>query len=151
VQFWSPAIVLSTLPAQVGATREEDQLRTLCVGPAEWLIVQTSRRIASSRNLAGVLAAAVPGRDYASVDVSAGLQTLEVHGPATRDLLAKGCGLDLHPRRFPAGRCAQTKFAGLPVIIDCSDDVECFNLYVSRSYVSWLTSWLEAALALDCP
>ena len=151
LQIWPPAIVPSMLPTSIGATREEDPLRVLCLGPTEWLIVATSQRPASSHHLAASLAAAAPGRDYALVDVSAGLQTLELRGPTTRHLLAKGCGLDLHPRRFPAGRCTQTKFAGLPVIIDCPDDSGRFDLYVSRSYVSWITSWLEAALALDCP
>jgi sarcosine oxidase subunit gamma len=151
VQFWPPAIVPSMLLTPIGATREEGPLRVLCLGPAEWLIVATAQRPAASLHLAALLTAVAPGRDYALVDVSAGLQTLELRGPTTRHLLAKGCGLDLHPRRFAAGRCAQTKFAGLPVIIDCPDDSGRFDLYVSRSYVSWITAWLEAALALDCP
>jgi sarcosine oxidase subunit gamma len=45
------------------------------------------------------------------VDVGANRTTLLVSGPAARAVLERGCTLDLHPRSFTAGHCAQTTFA----------------------------------------
>jgi hypothetical protein len=47
----------------------------------------------------------------AVVDLSCGLRALRLEGPTTRELLSKGCGLDLHPDSFPAGRCTRTRLA----------------------------------------
>ena len=51
-------------------------------------------------------------------DLSASRAVIEIAGAHARTLLQKGCGLDLHPREFGPGQCAQTLFAKLPVIID---------------------------------
>jgi sarcosine oxidase subunit gamma len=141
VQSWSPSAVPKGLPATVGMAHH-DRFRALCVGPTEWLIVggPTSRLLAEAIGTTGLCG------DFTAIDVTEGLQTLELRGRASRDLLAAGCGLDLHENRFFAGQCARTRFAGLPVIIDCCGDPDRFQLYVSRSYVSWLTAWLEDAL-----
>jgi heterotetrameric sarcosine oxidase gamma subunit len=62
-------------------------------------------------------------------------------------LLRKGCGLDLHPRKFGPGQCAQTVFAKLPVIIDqLGPDrlgvAPVYRLFVRRSAAHWLAQWL---------
>jgi sarcosine oxidase subunit gamma len=67
-------------------------------------------------------------------------------------LLSKGCGLDLHPRSFPAGRCARTRFAQIPVVLDCPDEDSRFDMYAGRSYRQYLHEWLlDAAVEFeDC-
>ncbi len=57
-------------------------------------------------------------------------------------MLEKGCGLDLHPRAFTAGCCAQTVFARLPVIIDQISEAPLYRLFVQRSAARWLVDWL---------
>ena len=50
-------------------------------------------------------------------DVSAQRTTLELSAPGARDVLAQGCSLDLHPRAFGPGDCAQTLLARAAVIL----------------------------------
>jgi sarcosine oxidase subunit gamma len=76
-----------------------------------------------------------------AVNLSDALSILRMQGRVAREVLSKGCGLDLHPHTFPAGRCARTRFAGLAVTLDCVQP-ERFELYVARSYSSYLHAWL---------
>jgi sarcosine oxidase subunit gamma len=68
-----------------------------------------------------------------------------VRGSAARELLSKGCGLDLHPESFPAGHCARARFAQIPVVIECLEEPPRFEMTVARSYLQYLQSWLEDA------
>jgi sarcosine oxidase subunit gamma len=124
-------------------------LRTLWLGPDEWLVT-APRGLAP--DLTGRLRRAVAGRHAAVVDLSAGRAVIEIGGPRARTLLQKGCGLDLHPRVFGPGQCAQTMFAKLPVILDQLGSerpgaerlgaVPVYRLFVHRSAARWLTGWL---------
>jgi sarcosine oxidase subunit gamma len=65
-------------------------------------------------------------------------------------VLSKSCGLDFHPRRFALGHCARTRFAQIPVLIDCVDALPRFELYVQKSYSHYLEDWLiDAALEFE--
>jgi sarcosine oxidase subunit gamma len=75
-------------------------------------------------------------------DLSASRIVIEIAGREARTLLEKGCGLDLHPRAFTAGCCAQTLFAKLPVIIDQINAAPSYRLFVRRSAARWLCDWL---------
>lgn len=78
------------------------------------------------------------------VDRSHGLTALRVGGPRARDLLAKGCALDLHPRGFGIGRCAATEIAHAWTHLRqlAADD---FLLLTPRSYAEDLLAWTERA------
>ena len=126
------------LPSRVGETRGA-ATHVLCTAPGEWLIVSRDLFPLALRQ---ELESELPEAGFALVDVTAGLARLEVRGPAARDVLARSCGLDFHPRHFPAGRCARTRFAQIPVAIDCLDDPQRFELFFARSYLHYLRSWL---------
>jgi sarcosine oxidase subunit gamma len=51
------------------------------------------------------------------VDVTAARLAVELGGAGRFDLLASGCSLDLHPRAWGPGRCAQTLVSRVPVIL----------------------------------
>ena len=56
----------------------------------------------------------------------------------------KGCGLDVHPRAFPAGTCAQTLLGQVGVLLHCLDaDESHFEITVLRSFAEYLWAWLE--------
>jgi len=131
------------LPSQVGATMSEP-MRVLCVGPAEWLIVAHERQRLELRE---DIESELPKYGLALVELTDGFAGLDVRGSAARELLSKGCGLDLHPRSFPAGRCARTRFAQIPVVVECLDEPPRFELFVARSYFHYLHSWLTDAAA----
>ena len=137
-----PVVVASqVLPSQVGATAD-GPAHVLCVGPSDWLIVSSEQPASCVRDRVARDAAQ---HGLAIVDLSDGLASLDVRGPAAREVLSTGCGLDLHPRRFPAGRCARTRFAQVPVVIECFDDPPRFELTVARSYCRYLQEWLTDA------
>jgi sarcosine oxidase subunit gamma len=136
------------LPSEVGAT-VSGGMHVLCMGPAEWLIVSTERAACTLRER---IEPGLARQGLVLVDLSDGLAGLAVQGVAARDLLSKGCGLDFHPRIFPAGQCARTRFAQIPIIIDCLDEPPRFELYVARSYLHYLHAWLiDAAVEFGNP
>ena len=83
--------------------------------------------------------------DAAAVnDVGQGRLVLRLTGPRVRDILAKGCPLDLHASAFPTGHCAESLIGHIGVTIDCTAD-ETFDLYVNRSYAAFFWEWLTRA------
>ena len=131
------------LPERIGTTTTHPH-HALRVGPGEWLVVSNERDASSLREQ---MQSDLAAQNIALVDLTDGMSTLEVQGPATREILAKGCGLDLHPQTFPAGHCARTRFAQIPVIVECLDESESarFGLYAARSYHNYLCAWLNDA------
>lgn len=133
------------LPSEVGATLAGPP-RILCTAPGEWLLVSRGGLGVGTRE---TLEARLPAGQVL-VDLSEGLSVFGAQGVAVREVLAKGCGLNLHPRRFPPGACARARFAQIPVIIDCIQDPNHFELYVMRSYAHYLKDWLlDAAVEFD--
>jgi sarcosine oxidase subunit gamma len=84
------------------------------------------------------------------VDLSAARTTVLVAGDRARDLLAHGCALDLHPSRFPAGRCAQTMLAQAAITLVCVDPEPAYWLLVRASFARYLADWLVDAAAEFC-
>lgn len=77
-------------------------------------------------------------------NVSQVLACIEVQSPEVRALLLKGCALDLHPSRFPPGRCARPRFAALPTVLHCTGPTN-FECVVTSSHQDYLLSWLADA------
>lgn len=83
----------------------------------------------------------------ALVEQSHGRAALRLSGPRARDVLAKGCRLDLHPRSFTPGMCAQTTIAQIGVLLHQADDQPTYDLYVLSSYAAPFLDWLTASAA----
>jgi sarcosine oxidase, subunit gamma len=124
------------LPSQVGAMFS-GATHVLCLGPQDWLIVSKETDPSSIRTHLQ------PG--LALIDLTDGLATFEVQGRGTRELLSKGCGLDLHPQKFSTGRCARTRFAQIPLTMACARSPDQFELFIGRSYASYFMAWLTDA------
>ena len=115
----------------------------LWVRPDEWLVTgaDTSRRA-----IIDVFETAVDRDEGAAIDISSSRVLLELAGPASRDVLASCCPLDLHPRSFAAGHCAQSLIAKAPVLIHLVDDTPRWHLYVRPSLVAYVVAWLADAI-----
>lgn len=112
----------------------------LWLGPDEWLVVGPSD---SSGDLENLIRTAAGDEPASVTDVSAQRTTLLVAGPRARDLLAHGCALDLHPRSFGPGRCAQTTLARAQVVLVARDDPSAgFWVLVRSSFAGYLADWL---------
>jgi sarcosine oxidase subunit gamma len=127
------------LPVQVGETAAAFGALALCLGPQEWWLVSPEHEPSGiTPHLASELAA----EGLMLGDLTEGLAVLEVHGPGTRDLFSQACGLDFHPRVFGTGRCARARFAQIPAVLSCRDDLQRFELYVARSYAHYVHAYL---------
>jgi sarcosine oxidase subunit gamma len=120
-----PLVTGSSVPAGAG--------HLLALSPTEWWLVTNS-------------APAVEASTVRTVDLSEGRTVIRLAGPRAREVLAKGCGLDLHPRAFAAGRCAQTPIAHIGMLLHRVDD-GAWDLYVPRSYARHFWEWLTEAAA----
>ncbi|MEU9012617.1 sarcosine oxidase subunit gamma family protein [Streptomyces sp. NPDC048479] len=117
------------------------------LGPDEWLVVGPP---GSQSGLEDQIRAAAGDEPASVTDVSAQRTTLLVTGPRARDLLAHGCPLDLHPRAFGPGRCAQTTLARAQVVLVARDEPRAgFWLLVRSSFAGYLADWLLDA-ASEC-
>ena len=136
VPAYLAGVPLPMQPNRVAAMRE---VRTLWLGPDEWLVTAPE---GTAPDLLGRLGRALAGRHASVTDLSASRAIIEINGTQARTLLEKGCGVDLHPRAFGPGQCAQTLFAKLPVIIDQLAAAPLYRLFVRRSAARWLAEWL---------
>ena len=63
----------------------------------------------------------------------------------TQEALQKGTPLDLHPKVFRTGSCAQTGLSKANVILHRLSDEPRFEIYVTISFADYLWNWLERA------
>jgi heterotetrameric sarcosine oxidase gamma subunit len=115
----------------------------LWLAPGAWMVVaqdvQDGAHYRSLRERLGDLAAVV--------DQSHGRAVLRLAGPRARDVLAKGCRLDLHPRAFTPGMCAQTVIAQIGVLLHQCDEIPTYDLYVLAGYAVDFLEWLTSSAA----
>jgi sarcosine oxidase subunit gamma len=111
----------------------------LWLGPDEWLVLGPA---GSAAGIVDELEERLAGRHHSVVDVSANRAALELSEADRLELLAQGCGLDLHPRSWTPGRCAQTLLAGVPVLLQERDRAT--RIFVRPSFAGWLVDWLLA-------
>ncbi|MBA3690162.1 MAG: sarcosine oxidase subunit gamma [Actinobacteria bacterium] len=132
------------LPVEPNTAWEEGPRATLWLGPDEWLVLGPP---GAGPEIVAELLGALAGTHRSIVDVSANRVALELSGPGAKELLSKGCSLDLDPRGgWIVGRCAQTLLARLPVILH--ERAETTGVLVRPSFAGYLVDWLiEAAAA----
>ena len=114
----------------------------LWLGPDEWLIVTPE---GGQGAMEAALGAALAGQHVSVVDSTDARTTIRLHGAHARDVLMKGCPLDLHPRAFGPGQCAQSIVAKADVLIHQRDDAPTYDIYVLCSFSRYLWDWLVDA------
>ena len=128
------------LPLAPNTTARTGELIALWLGPDEWLLVGPP---GSEGDLESRIREAAGDEPVSVTDVSAQRTTLLVTGSRARDLLAHGCPLDLHPRTFGAGRCAQTTLGRTQIVLVARDEPRAgFWVLVRSSFAGYLTDWL---------
>ena len=125
-------------------TIAEGQDVTVCwMGPDEWLLILPPG--AQTRAVAA-LGEALAAHHASAVDTTGGYTLVNVAGARRRELLAKGCTLDLHPRSFSSGQCAQTNLGKAGVLLiprGDGSDAQSFDVIVRRSFADYLGIWLQ--------
>ena len=128
------------LPPAPNTWRLSGGREALWLGPDEWLVVAEP---GSAPAIMEELERALDGLHHSVVDVSANRAVVELAGDSRIDLLAEGCGLDLHPRSWREGRCAQTLLARVPVLLQ--ERSHATRVFVRPSFADHLVDWLQRA------
>lgn len=130
------------LPREPNTAWDEGPRAALWLGPDEWLLLGPAL---TGAQILDSVEASLAGIHHSVVDVSASRVALELRGPGVRELLSKGCSIDLHPRVWPAGSCAQTMLAKAPVILHQREQMT--RVLVRSSYTDYLIDWFLASAA----
>lgn len=130
------------LPPRVGAVASVADRHALCLGPGWWLVTDKPADEPLLECALAVQLRSVGGDAVSAVDVSAQRTTIDVSGPYARAVLAHGCSLDLHPREFGPGRCAQSQLAKAQIVLHQLDDRPTFRILVRASFAGYLGHWL---------
>lgn len=135
------------LPRTVGQTTRKGAYDALWLGPDEWLVVSPTDADLAER----LRSAAADGEGNAQVvDLSANRTILELGGPRAREVLEKGCPVDLHPRAFANDTAVATTLARVPVILWKADDTM-FRILPRASLASYVAAWLVDAMQEFAP
>jgi sarcosine oxidase, subunit gamma len=112
------------------------------LGPDEWLLLadpdsrEPGRQIAELENsLARVY--------HSVVDVSANRGVIDLAGPSRHELLSSACPIDLHPRSWGDGRCAQTVFGAAQILLQEREATT--RVFVRPSFAAYVIDLLVAA------
>lgn len=140
-------IIEFAIPMDANTVTAHEQRVACWLGPNEWLLIcgedEKAVLAAKLRDGLGTLFAAV-------TDVSSGQTIIRIGGQNALDVLAKGCTLDLHPRVFGSGRCAQSSIAKSGALIRHVDETPTLDIVVRRSFADYLWQWLTDAAAEYC-
>jgi sarcosine oxidase subunit gamma len=117
--------------------------RVVWLSPDEYLIICEAGK---DDDILGALNVALKNRHYAVNNISDALTAFKLSGPASRQVLAKGCALDLHPKQFVAGDCAQSLLSHAGITLLALSDHE-FIILCRTSFAAYMHAWLfDAAL-----
>lgn len=126
-------------PAKPGTVASSKTARVLWTGPNEWMVYS------DDTGLAATLVKAVAGLHAAVTDVTEHYTMIRLSGRHARDVMIKGCAIDLHPREFGPGQCVQSHLGRITVLFDQTDEVPSYDILVRASFAEYLWMYLEDA------
>jgi sarcosine oxidase subunit gamma len=128
------------LPTEANTWSRVGEREALWLGPDEWLVVSEGE---PAETIVHDLETRLSGQPASVVGVSAARAVIELTGRGRFDVLSAGCGLDLHPRSWRLGMCAQTILARVGVLLQERD--EATRVFLRPSYAGYLVTWLAQA------
>ena len=133
-------------PEKANTVARGNGYEMLWLGPDEWLVrSETAHDAARTAPLQAKLGTAFTGVFASAVDVGSGYTVLEISGTRTREVLARGCPLDLHPKLFGVGQCAQSHYFKASIAL-LPTGADSFDIVVRRSFADYFVRiMLDAA------
>jgi sarcosine oxidase subunit gamma len=128
------------LPSEANTVSAAGARQILWLGPNEWWVTGPD---GEAEVLVEKLRENFVGQHATACDVSESRAILALKGPKAREVLMRGVSLDLHPREFRVGQCAQTGLSRGNVLLHLADDTPTFEVYVLKSFSDYLWRWLE--------
>ena len=128
------------LPAKANTVANNGDRQILWLGPNEWWVTAKDGEAAG---LVEALRSAFAGQHATACDVSESRAIITLKGPKAREVLMRGISLDLHPKAFGTGQCAQTGLSRCNVLLHQVGEGPRFEIYVLKSFSDYLWRWLE--------
>lgn len=128
------------LPTQACQSAESSKALVQWLSPDEWLIITEGGQ---EGPLQQALRAQLSGH-YAITDVSGGQTVIALSGPKAEMVIRKSCPYDIHPSRFPTGKCVGTVFAKSSALLRRTG-ADSFELVIRRSFADYVWMWLQDA------
>ncbi len=132
------------LPAKANTVANNGDRQILWLGPNEWWVTAKDGEAAG---LVEALRSAFAGQHATACDVSESRAIITLKGPKAREVLMRGISLDLHPKAFGTGQCAQTGLSRCNVLLHQVGEGPRFEIYVLKSFSDYLWRWLEQIAA----
>src|SRR5262245_56599684 len=126
------------LPAAANTVSNGSMWQILWLGPNEWWITGPD---GEADSLVDALRANFAGQHASACDVSESRAIIALKGPKAREVLMRGVTLDLHPRAFHVGECAQTGLSRANALLHLIDDAPTFEVYVLKRFSDYLWRW----------
>ena len=132
-----------TFPPAANKFTTAGERHAVWLGPDEFMIMCEAGK---DEELASAIQASFGSRHTAVTNITDALAAFHLKGAAVRQVLAKGCALDLNQNSFTSGDAAQTLLSHAAVTIMALTDDE-FIVICRTSFASYLHNWfLDAAL-----
>ncbi len=139
------SVLGASLPVEPNTISEGQGVRAYWLGPNEWLLVTAPE---GQGELVDRLEKALAGASFAVCDVTGYYTAIELEGPNARHALEKGATLDMHPRVFQPGQCAQTLLSHAVIILrPTATTGDGFEIIARRSFADYVFVYLDDAAA----
>jgi len=126
-------------PAEPNTVASSPDRDILWLGPDEWIVVEHAD---TAQALVAELETSLGEAHHSVVDVSANRTVIEFAGASRLELLSSACPIDLHPRSWSDGRCAQTVFGAAQILLQEQDGTT--RLFVRPSFAGYVVDLLVA-------
>ena len=104
-----------------------NKTRILWNAPKTWLI------ISNKENIIEIIKGKCSEENFAITDISHSRAVIQIKGAQARELLKKGCPLNIN--EFEINNCAGSVFHGITIVVDCINvNPDTFNLLTLRSF-----------------
>jgi len=117
------------------------EIKILWLSIDQWLIICPRGRL---HEMVDELEAALKGQHFAVTDVSDMRTVIRLEGDGVREVLLKGCSLDLLGKGYEPGTVRRVRFAEIAALIQILD-ARTIELYVFRSYAHYAWDFLTVA------
>lgn len=134
-------VTLPDTPLRVEGSRG---VSVIWYGPEQWFVIAERGR--EGRDLEAELTP-VAGAHAAIVDQGDGRAVVRLSGSHVRDVLAKGMGLDLHPKAFKPNGVAITQASHIGVVLWQADAAPVYEIAMFRSFADSFARWLTHSAA----
>lgn len=131
---------IKTAPSRAG---ENNRFVALPLAPGQWALLSKSDQ---GPDFGQKIQHEIVGLGYVSEQSDARV-CFEISGRDARELMSRGCALDLHPTSVSKGFCAQTMMAHIGVLIYQNNDEPTYQLYVYSGFARSFWHWLDETAA----